>query len=121
MSPAFRAARQRFRSLILAVLASGAAGMVGDAPAAIDPQAQDPSAVEMAVWNEAQRAGTPESYQRYLELFPIGQYAEEAFRRLIERSFERQPEPRLVDVLPPLGPGAAPRTRIVAAAELALY
>lgn len=121
MLPAFRAARLRCRSLILAVLAGGAAGLVGDASAAIDPQAQDMLAVETAVWDEAQRVGTPESYQHYLELFPIGQYAEEAFRRLVERSFERQPEPRLVDILPPLGPGAAPRTRIVAAAELALY
>ncbi len=122
MPPALKAALERCRALALAALAGGAAGLGGDAPAAVDPGAlANAAAAETAAWTEAQRARTPEAYQRYLELFPIGQHAEEAFRLLIERSFQRRPVPRLVDNEPAPGPAGVERTRVVAAAELALY
>lgn len=119
MPPALKAAFHHGRGLLLAVLAGGVAGLGGAAPAAVDPEA--PATAETAAWSEAQRARSPEAYQRYLELFPIGPHAEEAFRLLIERSFQRRPVLRLVDVEPPLAPGGVERTRVVAAAELALY
>lgn len=121
MSPALKAALDRCRTLLLAAVAGGAAGMGGTAPAAIGPQSQAVTPAEAAAWSAAQRARTPEAYQRYLELFPIGPHAEEAFRLLIERSFQRQPVPQLVDLEPALGPGVPERTRVVAAADLALY
>lgn len=121
MSPALKAALNRCRTLLLAAVAGGAAGMGGAAPAAVGPQTQAVTPAEAAAWSSARRAGTPEAYQRYLELFPVGPHAEEAFRLLIERSFQRQPVLQLVDLEPALIPGAAERTRVVAAAELALY
>jgi hypothetical protein len=44
-----------------------------------------------AAWAAASEAGTAEAYQQYLEAFPAGRHAEEAFRRLIEGSLEVAP------------------------------
>ncbi len=121
MPPALKAVFDRCRGLLLAAAAGGITGLGGAAPAAVGPEAQGAGAAETAAWSEAQRARSPEAYQRYLELFPVGPHAEEAFRLLIERSFQRRPVLRLVDVEPPQVAGGVDRTRVVAAAELALY
>jgi hypothetical protein len=44
-----------------------------------------------AVWAAASEAGAAEACQQYLEAFPAGRHAEEAFRRLIEGSPEIAP------------------------------
>jgi hypothetical protein len=45
-----------------------------------------------AVWAAASEAGTAEACQGYLEAFPAGQHAEEAFRCLVEGSLEIAPD-----------------------------
>jgi hypothetical protein len=67
------------RALAIAALAGSPVG-----------HAQSPSADD-AAWAAAQDAGTPEAYQNYLEAFPAGQHAEEAFRYLIEGGLEVAP------------------------------
>jgi hypothetical protein len=52
--------------------------------------AQSPSADD-AAWAAASDAGTPEACQEYLQAFPAGQHAEEAFRCLIEGGLEIAP------------------------------
>lgn len=47
----------------------------------------DPDA---AAWQRAREVGTFEAYQRYLEEFPIGRYANQAFRYMIEESLEEE-------------------------------
>ena len=89
-------------------------GAVGPADAAVGPADQE-------TWTAAQRAGTVAAFQRYLELFPTGAFAEDAFRGLVEQSLRRQPVTRLVDIEPGAGPNAAMRQRVVAAADLTLY
>jgi hypothetical protein len=44
-----------------------------------------------AAWAAASEAGTAEACQQYLEAFPAGQHAEEAFRCLIEGSLDTAP------------------------------
>ena len=121
MPPALKAALGHFRTLLLAAAAGGAAQLGGQAQAAIEPEVQTAQAAEQRMWDEVSEARTPEAYQRYLELFPTGEHAEEAFRLLILRSFERQPVRRLVDVEPVPGAPSLTRERVVAAAELSLY
>ena len=123
MRPALKAALDHFRGLLLAAAAGGAGQLGGQAQAAVDPAERQEliSAAEQKVWAEAQQAKTAEGYQRYLELFPTGQFAEDAFRALIERSLASRPVKGLVDIEPAAGPGDLPRERLVAAADLALY
>ena len=124
MRPALKAALDQLRALLLAAAAGGAGQLGGQAQAAVDPAEQRQelvSAAEQKVWAEAQQAETAEGYQRYLELFPTGQFAEDAFRLLIERSLAARPVRALVDIEPGAGPGDLPRERLVAAADLALY
>lgn len=122
MRPALKAALERLRTLLLAAAAGGATHVVGHAGTTVDPSEPPAiSAAEQKSWAEAARRGTAEGYQRYLELFPTGQHAEEAFRLLIERSFKDRPVRRLVDVSPSGVPGGQPRELVVAAAALALY
>jgi hypothetical protein len=124
MRPALKAALDQLRALLLAAAAGGAGQLGGQAQAAVDPAEQRQelvSAAEQKVWAEAQQANTAEAYQRYLELFPTGQFAEDAFRLLIERSLTALPVKALVDIEPAAGPGDLPRERLVAAADLALY
>jgi len=47
-------------------------------------QAQSGADREAAEWNTARGIGTPDAYQRYLELFPLGRYSADAFRCMIE-------------------------------------
>lgn len=121
MPPALKAALARARTLLLAAAAGGAAQLGGQAQAVIEPEMPTAQAAERRTWEEVSEARTPEAYQRYLELFPTGEHAEEAFRLLILRSFERQPVRRLVDVEPVPGASGLTRERVVAAAELSLY
>jgi hypothetical protein len=120
MPSALKAALDRCRALLLAAVAGGAA-QLGGAYAATAPEPGSVGVMEESSWREAQQEHTPEAYQRYLELFPTGEHAEEAFRLLIERSFRRRPVPRLVDLEPALAPGAPAVERIVVAADLSVY
>jgi hypothetical protein len=51
-------------------------------------QAQTPADADDRAWMNAQELDTVEAYQRYLEQFPVGRHAEEAFRGLVEEQFE---------------------------------
>jgi hypothetical protein len=68
------------RALLVAALASSAS----PAPA------QAPGDSEAAAWEAAQSAGTIEAYQRYLEIYPLGPHAAEAFRSIVELSTETE-------------------------------
>jgi hypothetical protein len=121
MHPAIKAALHRLGTVLLAGVAGGAMQPGQPARGAVEPRQEAVGPAEQETWAAAQRVGTPAAYQRYLELFPLGAYAEEAFRRLVERSLKGQPVQRLVDIEPGAGPGDPPRQRVVAAAELTLY
>jgi hypothetical protein len=54
--------------------------------------AQAPSSPDDAAWATASELGTAEACQQYLEAFPAGRHAEEAFRCLIEGSLEAAPD-----------------------------
>lgn len=60
-------------------------GTIG--PVGSDVQAQDPDA---DAWRQAERAGTADAYQSYLDAFPVGRYMAEAYRRLIEEQLDDQ-------------------------------
>src|SRR4051794_12832292 len=123
MSPALKAVLHRVRSMLLAAVAAGGAVPLGGGVAhgAIEPGQQEASPADQAAWTGARKARPTAAYQRFLELFPVGNYAEEAFRRLIESSYTKQRVKRLVDVEPPLQRGGPSRRRVVAAAALSLY
>ncbi len=77
--------RQRWRAIlwrafaILAAVPPGGAGSgTAQAQAAVGPAEQE-------AWDTARSSGSAASFQRYLELYPTGQYAEEAFQILIEK------------------------------------
>jgi hypothetical protein len=46
---------------------------------------------EAAAWAAARRADTYEAYQRYLEEFPVGRHAGEAFQNMMEEALETDP------------------------------
>jgi hypothetical protein len=69
------------RALIMATLAGTPAVHAQGLPAADD-----------AAWAAANAAGTAEACQQYLEEFPAGRHAEEAFRCLIEGQLEGAPD-----------------------------
>jgi hypothetical protein len=69
------------RALAITALAGSPGGHAQDSPSADD-----------AAWAAANDAGTAEACQQYLEAFPAGQHAEEAFRCLIEGSLQIAPE-----------------------------
>lgn len=111
MGPLWRGFMVRLRTVLLAAAAGGATQMPSHAQAAISP-------AEQAAWDKARGSGNATAFQRYLELYPTGQYAEEAFRILIEKSWRN---PRRVE--PPASPGqAADLTRVqVGAAAQSIY
>ena len=120
MSPALKAALTRLGTLLLATVAGS-----GVQPAVVRAQAdtqQVPAGPnDEATWTAARKAGTVAAYQRYLELFPVGAYAEDAFRLLVESSL-RTPRPMpLIQIEPGAGPPGLTRELQVAAADLALY
>lgn len=53
-------------------------------------QAQQPADADDRAWEAAQSAGTTDAFQRYLEQYPIGRHAEDAFRSLIEERTESE-------------------------------
>jgi hypothetical protein len=121
MHPALKAALHRLGTVLLATVAGGAMHSGKPVLGAVDPTQQAANPAEQETWASAQRAGTASAFQRYLELFPTGAFAEDAFRLLIERSLQQRPVAELVDIEPGAGPGTAARQRVVAAADLSLY
>lgn len=66
------------RAFLIAALAGGGAAQ---AQRVVDPS-------EEAAWNAARSAGTSAAFERYLDLYPVGRYAEEAFRCIVELSVD---------------------------------
>ena len=73
MRRGWRRVAERLRTLLLAAAAGGAVQVPYASQAAISPQ-------EQAAWDRARGSGNADAFQRYLELYPTGDYAEEAFR-----------------------------------------
>jgi hypothetical protein len=69
------------RALVMATLAG--------APMA---QGQELTGADDAAWAAAVEAGTADACQQYLEEFPAGRHAEEAFRCLIEGQLDIAPD-----------------------------
>ena len=57
-----------------------AASVIGLAPGIRGSMGQGP---EDAAWREAQSVGTPEAFQGYLDQFPLGRYADQAFASIV--------------------------------------
>ncbi len=70
------------RTLLIAALAGGTGGVASDAHAQSSPDR------EAAEWNTALGVGTAEAFQRYLEQYPMGAHAGDAFRRYIELTID---------------------------------
>jgi hypothetical protein len=56
-------------------------------------QAQQLPNADDAAWAEARQAGSAEACQGYLQRFPAGRHAEQAFRCLIESRLEAEGRP----------------------------
>ena len=82
------AAMNRLATLIISLRALVIAAVAG-APAA---HGQRVPGSDEAAWAAAVEADTAEAYQQYLEDFPVGRYAEDAFRALIESQLEVAPD-----------------------------
>ncbi len=106
--PDWRRLLPRLRTLLLAAVAGGATQAPDIAQAAITP-------AEQAAWDRARRSGSANAFQRYLELYPTGQFAEEAFRVLIEKSW--RPPRRVEPAAGPPGDPGPDRAQIAAAAQ----
>jgi hypothetical protein len=78
----------RLATLLLSLRALVMATLAG-APMA---QGQELSSGDDAAWAAAVQAGTPGACQQYLEEFPAGRHAEEAFRCLIEGQLDIAPD-----------------------------
>jgi hypothetical protein len=81
------------RALMIAALAGSPVGTATTA------HAQSGAEREAAEWNSAQGLGTAAAYQRYLEQYPVGRHAGDAFRNMVELTID----PHAV-----AGPGAGP-------------
>lgn len=57
-----------------------AASVIGLAPGIRGSMGQGP---DDAAWREAQSVGTPEAFQGYLDQFPLGRYADQAFASIV--------------------------------------
>lgn len=91
----------RLRSLYASLRALLALGMVHGV--AGQTSAQTPDA-EQKAFERALQEGTPEAFQSYLDAYPLGRFATEAFRELVARSLgsRTMPEP----AAGPVGAGA---------------
>jgi len=69
-----------------ALLASLRAALMATFASSSALQAQQPGDADDAAWAAAQSADTADAYQRYLDQFPVGRHADEAFRSLIEEA-----------------------------------
>jgi hypothetical protein len=94
------------RALMIAALAGGPVGAVPQVQAQTSPDR------EAAEWNSARGIGTAAAYQHYLEQYPVGRYAGDAFRRMIELTID--PEAAVE------GPAAGPEGVSKASRGLAL-
>ena len=79
---------RRMAALFLGLRALALAALAG-APGG---HAQEGSTPDDAAWAAANEVGTAEACQQYLEAFPAGRHAEEAFRCLIEGNLEAVPD-----------------------------
>lgn len=121
MPPALKAAFRRFGTLLLATVAGSSLQPADMARGEVGAQQSPAAPNDQATWTVARKAGTAAAYQRYLELFPTGAFAEDAFRLLVESSL-RTPKPvKLVEIEPGAGPTGPTRELQVAAADLSLY
>lgn len=75
---------------VAAMMASLRALVIASFAGSTSAPAQQPADADDAAWSNAQSSNTPDAYQRYLEQFPIGRHAEEAFRSIVERSVEAE-------------------------------
>jgi hypothetical protein len=91
----------RLRSFYASLRALLALGMAHSASAPAAAQTSDP---DRQAFERAMQEGTPEAFQSYLDAFPLGRYATDAFRELVARSLGSRtlPEPAAgpVDVDP---------------------
>jgi hypothetical protein len=88
------------RALMIAALAGGPVGT------ATTSYAQSSADREAAEWNSAQGLGTAAAYQRYLEQYPVGRHAGDAFRNMIELTID----PDAAVSGPGAGPGSVSRS-----------
>ncbi|WP_027135009.1 hypothetical protein [Geminicoccus roseus] len=68
------------RALLIGVIATGSAGQAHAQEASIELSPED------TFWLDVKAADTLEGYQNYLQAYPVGRFASEAFRRLVEQS-----------------------------------
>ena len=87
-----RRARVRAMSRLAILLISLRALVIAAVAGVPAAHAQQVPGSDEAAWAAAAEADTPEAYQQYLEDFPAGRYAEEAFRLLIESQLEVAPD-----------------------------
>jgi hypothetical protein len=52
--------------------------------------AQQPADPDTAAWEAARSADTYDAYHRYLQQFPVGRYAGEAFRLMVEEAIDQE-------------------------------
>ena len=95
------------RALLIGVIATGSAAHAQEG--SIELSAED------TFWLDVKAADTVEGYQSYLQAYPAGRFASEAFRRLVEQS--RLGRPLADDDMPEpaAGPGFG---SMLAAADL---
>lgn len=72
--------------VMAALLASLRAALMATFASSGAVHAQQPADADDAAWAAARSADSAEAYQRYLDQFPVGRHADEAFRSLIEES-----------------------------------
>lgn len=82
----------RLRAVYASLRALLALGLVHGVTPAARAQPLDP---EDQAWERALEQGTAEAFQRYLDAYPLGRYATEAFREAVARSLGSRtlPEP----------------------------
>ena len=87
------------RALLIGMIATGSVAHAQEASIELSP--------EDSLWLEAKSTDTTAGYQGYLQAYPVGRFASEAFRKLVERT--RVGRSTLDDDLPEpaAGPGLA--------------
>lgn len=93
----------RLRSFYASLRALLALGVVHALPAPGAAQAPD---AEQRAWERALQDGTAEAFQSYLDAYPLGRFATEAFREVVARSLGSRTLPE-----PAAGPPGGGRAR----------
>ena len=65
---------------------------------------------EVDAWRAANRLGTPEAYQTFLEAYPTSDFAAEAFTALADSLSATQPAPAIPAIPAPASPAPAAET-----------